>query len=517
MSEFFAQWEPCDECHSVIPSAAEESIKDPSTPSRCSVAQDDKKRDHAMKYIPIIGLEIHAELTTHSKLFCRCANTSSDLTTPPNTAICPVCLGLPGALPVLNKVAVQATIDLGESLDCVTPEVSKWDRKNYFYPDLPKGYQISQYDEPLCAGGVVKWFDREGNDHSVALTRIHLEEDTGKLNHPAGADYSLIDYNRSSIPLIELVTEPVIGSAEEAKQFGEEYQLHLRELGIAEASMEKGQMRCEANISVIPEDFASDPKKRLSGTKVEIKNLNSFRSLERAINFETERQSKALEAGETLRQETRGWNEAKGETYVMRVKETSDDYRYFPEPDLYSLDLQPFKQGSDKILGTRYNWFKKLLEAQAEPKLIHAVVNDLERYMFIQGLLASGLTHEQYASAVQWIAQEPRLFEFTLQEVNDMLRQVTEKSLRPVVIKEALAKAKPGSLVATIVELESGYQVEGLDAIITKVLAANPSEVAAYKQGKQQLFGFLVGQVRKELQGKGDPVAIAEELKKQLQ
>lgn len=468
-------------------------------------------------YIPIIGLEIHAELDTQSKLFCRCANTSSDLSTKPNTAVCPVCLGLPGALPVLNKKAVESSIALGNSLGCAIPQVTKWDRKNYFYPDLPKGYQISQYDEPLCSGGAIHWYDRAGQKHSIELTRIHLEEDTGKLNHPEGADYSLIDYNRSSIPLLELVTEPVIHSADQAKQFAEEYQQVLRRLKIAEASMEKGQMRCEANISVVLAEYADDPAKRLSGTKVEVKNLNSFRSLERAITYEIERQIRALVAGESLRQETRGWNEIKGETYVMRTKETSDDYRYFPEPDLYPLSLTDLVSTADSVGLARHDWFEQWLEHKISPDIAHIVLNSPQRLTFFEALVDAGLTNEYYSTAIQWIANEPKLFDFTIEEVSESLKRLKAGEVRSGTFKEALAKAKPGELMTTIDSLQQDYAVDDLSGVIEQVLAAHPEELEQYKQGKAQLFGFFVGAVRKSLAGKGDPVAIADELKRQLQ
>ncbi len=464
-------------------------------------------------YIPVIGLEIHAELTTASKLFCRCPNTSSQLDIPPNTAVCPVCLGLPGALPVLNQRAVEATLILGQSLGSHIPEVTKWDRKNYFYPDLPKGYQISQYDQPLCSGGTVNWFDRSGAQHTVALTRIHLEEDTGKLVHPEGKDYSLIDYNRSSIPLLELVTEPVITSAAEAKQFSEEYQRRLRELGIAEASMEKGQMRCEANISVIPAAWATDPEKRLSGTKVEIKNLNSFRSLERAIVYELERQSRVLTTGGRIMQETRGWNEGKGETYVMRTKETADDYRYFPEPDLGTLTLAILKPERLQS-SSRSDRFETLIAAHVPPSMAHIVMNDPDRAAFFDSLISQALPEKLYPLAAQWISQEPTIIRFEPEEIIAGLSQLENKTIRPSLFKETLLKVRPGQLASA---LEQSNQAElDIPGTVSSVLIEHPDEVAAYRAGRKQLFGYFVGQVRAKLGGAGDPVMITEALENQL-
>lgn len=469
-----------------------------------------------MKYVPIIGLEIHAELETASKLFCRCANTSHELQTAPNTAVCPVCLGLPGALPVINKKAIESTVKLGLSLGSSIPQTSKWDRKNYFYPDLPKSYQISQYDEPLCAGGRLQWFDRTGTAHDIELTRIHLEEDTGKLTHPSGANYSLIDYNRSSIPLLELVTEPVISSAEEAKQFGEEYQLRLRELGVAEASMEKGQMRCEANISIVPEEFAADPSKRLSGTKVEVKNLNSFRSLERAILYEIERQTNVLESGGSLVQETRGWNEAKGETYSMRTKETADDYRYFPDPDLLELDLSWInREQNAPVTPSRYDLFAELHQSGLRPEELFTVINDTRRAAVLREVHDS-LDTEARRLLVQWLYQEPALLTHSAEEIGQAMTMLAKKEASPATLKQALASAQPNRLVAELSSVHSSHAAIDLDAIINQVMQDNPAEVERYRQGDTKLFGFFMGQTRKALQGKGDPEAITQKLQEKL-
>lgn len=466
-------------------------------------------------YVPVIGMEIHAELLTRTKLFCRCANTSSDLETPPNTAVCPVCLGLPGALPVLNKRAVEATVLLGQSLGCSIPKVTKWDRKNYFYPDLPKSYQISQYDQPLCSGGELAWFDRAGERHCVALTRIHLEEDTGKLMHPAGKNYSLIDYNRSSIPLLELVSEPVITSAEQAKQFAEEYQHRLRELGIAEASMEKGQMRVEANISIIPAEWQDDPEKRLTGVKVEIKNLNSFRAMERAVLYEIERQSQVLRDGGVLRQETLGWNDAKGETYVMRTKETADDYRYFPDPDLAQLDLSWLEaDASLPFVSPRHHMFEQLLTHGVDPKQVHTMTGDPERLRFLSALQVTEPT--QIRLAVQWINNEPRLVQFEHEEVRHAIALLAQEKISATLFKQALAVAQPGNLQTTLTQAEAANVVDDLAGVIAQVLEDNSAEVARYRAGEEKLLGFFVGQVRQALQGKGDASALVTELKKQL-
>ncbi len=274
-----------------------------------------------MTYLPTIGLEIHAELKTNTKMFCGCKN--DPFFKDPNVYVCPVCLGLPGALPTLNEQAIIDTILIGQAIHGQTAKLTKWDRKHYFYPDLPKGYQISQYDIPLISGGYL-----EINNQKIGIERIHLEEDTGKSMHTK--DGSNIDYNRAGVPLVELVTKPDIHDGQTASQFGREYQAILRALGVSSADMEKGEMRVEVNISV--------GKDGQLGTKVEIKNLNSFKAVEKSIDYEIKRQIELLEKGETIVQETRGYNLDRGTTVSQRVKETSADYRYFPEPDLPVVD-----------------------------------------------------------------------------------------------------------------------------------------------------------------------------------
>src|SRR3954463_4916306 len=287
------------------------------------------------RYEAVIGIEVHCQLKTASKMFCGCSNSYADA--PPNSHTCPVCLGLPGALPVINRRAVELVLATGVAIGAKTPPATRWDRKNYFYPDLPKGYQISQYDLPLASHGRLSFQTSDG-EVTIGITRAHLEEDTAKLTHAtdaAGRRVSLVDFNRSGAPLMEIVTEPDVRTAEQARRYAEELQALLRAIGASDADMERGQMRVEANVSLRPR--GTEP----FGTRVEVKNMNSFRSVERAITFEIDRQAARLDAGEELVQETRGWADDRGETYRMRVKETSDDYRYFPEPDLPPLHLDP--------------------------------------------------------------------------------------------------------------------------------------------------------------------------------
>src|SRR5690242_20274561 len=283
------------------------------------------------RYEAVIGIEVHCQLKTASKMFCGCSNSYADA--PPNTHTCPVCLGLPGTLPVINRRAVELVLATGVAIAAQTPPATRWDRKNYFYPDLPKGYQISQYDLPLASNGRLT-FDTSEGDVTIRIRRAHLEEDTAKLIHAtdeAGRRVSLVDFNRSGAPLMEIVTDPDVRSAEGARRYAEELQALLRAIGASDADMERGQMRVEANVSLRPRGTTA------FGTRVEVKNMNSFRSVERAVAFEIDRQAAALDAGETLTQDTRGWNEERGSTYVMRSKEDRHDYRYFPEPDLPPL------------------------------------------------------------------------------------------------------------------------------------------------------------------------------------
>ncbi|NCO89693.1 Asp-tRNA(Asn)/Glu-tRNA(Gln) amidotransferase subunit GatB, partial [Candidatus Wolfebacteria bacterium] len=289
-------------------------------------------------YSPTIGLEIHIELKTKTKMFCGCLNDADEKH--PNINVCPICLAHPGVLPVINKKAVESVLKLGLALNSKIPEISKFDRKNYFYPDLPKGYQISQYDKPLVVGGKL---------NGVKITRIHLEEDTGRLTHShrQKSSYSLVDFNRAGIPLMELVTEPDIKSGEEAVKFAKELQLILRYLEISDADMEKGQMRVEVNISISDKRQGTSDKEL--GTKVEIKNLNSFRAVEESIDYEIKRQPEILDKGEEIKQETRGWDDIKKRTVSQRLKEESHDYRYFPEPDLPPLDLTKFNLEELKV------------------------------------------------------------------------------------------------------------------------------------------------------------------------
>ena len=433
-------------------------------------------------YEPVIGMEIHVELKTASKMFCGCP--ADHFAKPPNTQTCPVCLGLPGALPVPNKKAIEWTIMLGLALGSTISEVSKFDRKHYFYPDLPKGYQISQYDQPFCLGGKITT-----SFGDVRIHRVHLEEDTGKLQHTKidGKPVTLVDFNRSGVPLVEIVTEPDIHSSEQAKEFLKKLHQIVQFLNISNADMEKGSMRLEPNISVRPVGSSELPK-----YKVEVKNINSFNFVKRAIDFEVERHIKILEEGKIPVQETRGWNEDKDATVSQRSKEEAHDYRYFPEPDIPPMVF------TDKEI----NDLKKRLPESPEAKK--------DRFVKSFGLSDYDVTQ---------LLDEPERAKFFESCVNVAKAPVTAKMVANWIInKKADSSLPPEKFVSIITAANVVEDVS--DDVITKavseVLAANPKAVADFKAGKEQVKMFLFGNVLKTLKGKGDKKKVMEILQKGL-
>ena len=476
-----------------------------------------------MNYIPTIGLEIHAELNTRSKMFCSCFN--DPLEKNPNVNVCPICLGHPGTLPVPNEAAMQKVLRVGLALNCTIAEYSKFDRKNYFYPDLPKGYQISQYDMPLCKGGFLQIGERR-----IDITRIHLEEDTARLMHPAGVAYSLVDFNRAGVPLMELVTEPDIASAKEASTFAQEFQILLRYLGVSDADMEKGQMRVEANVSIRKEGESA------LGTKVEVKNLNSFRAVEQAIIFELKRQEKVLKSGSKVMQETRGWDDKKEETYSQREKEEAHDYRYFPDPDIpllsfseeeiarlradipelpqarrsrfmeeYGLPLQEASflvQESD--LGDYYektaSEFKELGGTNLK-LLCNYLISDL------QGQLQGGsvkdkeflVTPENFAELILLLEQQ----------------KITSPVAKRVLKKMFVTGADPDHIIE-----ESGLaqvqDVREIERMAQETIAANPKAAEDFKKGKTAALQFLIGKMAAVSRGAIDPATADKALRRIL-
>ncbi len=469
------------------------------------------------RYEAVIGIEVHCQLRTESKMFCPCSTAYDGAR--PNSHCCPVCLGLPGALPVINRRAVELVLSTGAAIGATTPDATRWDRKNYFYPDLPKGYQISQYDLPLAAGGALA-FDTSNGPVTVRITRAHLEEDTAKLVHaegPRGDRISLVDFNRSGVPLMEIVTEPDLRTAEQARRYAEELQLLLRTIGASDADMERGQLRVEANVSLRPR--GTEP----FGTRVEVKNMNSFRAVEHAVAFEMERQAAALDAGEALRMETRGWSDERGETYHMRSKETSDDYRYFPEPDLPPLRvdaawLAKVRGDLPELPAARRARYREALGLSAYDAAV--LVADADAGRLFEATLAAGEGLEPKPVA-NWVT-------------GDYLR-IRNAAAAPITVDPAALATIVGLVADGSLNRTSARQVldahvesgEGIDAIVARlglrqisdtgalgaivdeVIAANPSAVADVRAGKAQAIGFLVGQVMKATRGQAN-VAVAQ-------
>jgi aspartyl-tRNA(Asn)/glutamyl-tRNA(Gln) amidotransferase subunit B len=482
-----------------------------------------------MKFIPIIGLEIHVELKTNSKMFCSCPNDPNEKR--PNLNVCPICLGHPGTLPVINEEAVKKTIKTGLALNCQISEYSKFDRKNYFYPDLPKGYQISQLYQPLCQKGFLDIrVDSLSNSRKFARVRIrevHLEEDVGRLIH--GKDYSLVDFNRAGIPLMELVTEPDIHSAKEARKFAEELQLILRYLGVSDADMEKGQMRVEANISLTKEE------KKL-GTKVEIKNLNSFKAVERAIDYEIKRQTKILNSGKKIIQETRGWDDVKGITVSQREKEYAQDYRYFPEPDLLPLHFE--KEEIDKIRAEipelpqqKRDRFKREYELEEKPIEVFIQNKDLGEYfekvisefdpnlsrekLFKLIKLATNYLITDLQGLLKGASVSGEDFLITPENFAQFITLIEEGKISSKIAKIVLEEMfKTGADPSHIIE-EKGLILITSEAEIEKiakeVISENQKAASDFKKGKETAFQFLIGQIMAKTKGKANP-QIAKEI-----
>jgi aspartyl-tRNA(Asn)/glutamyl-tRNA(Gln) amidotransferase subunit B len=463
----------------------------------------------ADRYEAVIGIEVHCQLRTVSKMFCACGTDYDGA--PPNTHVCPVCLGLPGALPTINRRAVEHVLLTGAAIEASAPAATRWDRKNYFYPDLPKGYQISQYDLPLASLGRLT-FDTSDGPFTVAITRAHLEEDTAKLVHGTDADggkVSLVDFNRSGAPLMEIVTEPDIRTAEQARRYAEELQLLLRSIGVSDADMERGQMRVEANVSLRPR--GTEP----FGTRVEVKNMNSFKALERAIAFEIQRQAEILDAGGVLIMETRGWSDDRAETYRMRAKETSDDYRYFPEPDLPPLHLDgawlaELRAGLAELPNARRARYRDVIGLTAYDAAV--LVADPDATALFEATLAATPALEPKPVA-NWVTGEYLRLRNTADapvvvrpaEFGAIVESVASGSISRAQGREVLeTHATTGESAAAIIVARGFRQITDSGAVAAAVdaaLAANPAAVADYRAGKAQAVGFLVGQVMKATQG----------------
>lgn len=446
-------------------------------------------------WTPVIGLEVHVELATKSKMFCSCS--AEHFGVAPNTNTCPVCLGLPGALPFANKQAIRDTIQFGLAFNCKIAEFSKFDRKHYFYPDLPKAFQTSQYDLPFCAKGT---WETEGK--TVGITRVHLEEDTAKSVHQRieGKPVTLIDFNRSGVPLMEMVTEPDFDNSDDMVAFLKGVQTVVRYLGISDADMEKGSMRLEANVSVrrveVQESKSVDEGRtwELPNYKTELKNINSFRYLKRAVDIEIARQTDLLEAGETPIQETRGFDEAKDTTFSQRTKEGAADYRYFPEPDLPPVRIS--KSEVDEIRA-------------AMPELPH---EKAKRYKDL------GIS-DQYVDVLTSDRELAEYFEKALEL--DKKHNMGTKAIASAIVNTKLHEKypEPAGMMKKLVELTKVDFAgkDETDAAVNQAIANNDDAVADYRNGKTNVIGFLIGQVQKELKGKGDINIVRELLVKKLE
>ncbi len=457
------------------------------------------------EYTMTIGLEVHAELKTKSKMFCGCANNPEQVA--PNTHICPVCMGYPGTLPVINKEAVRHVISFGVAVGGHIADFTEFDRKNYFYPDIPKGYQISQYKYPLVSGGEIK---------GIQLTRVHLEEDTAKSSHNQDG-YSLVDFNRAGVPLMELVTEPVITSAKQAGDFARELQLILQYLGISSANMEKGEMRVEVNISV--------SKTKTFGTKVEVKNLNSFRAAERAIVYEFDRQTRLLEEGGVVVQETRGWDESKQKTFSQRGKESAHDYRYFPEPDLpklmtstvSDLSLENLKKGMPELPQQKR---EKLASYGIKESDIEVYINQKEVRDFFESLtvlcqnkspLFIQKASNYITSDLIGLSKTSATFggKVTPEHISSIITMIEEGSLSSRGAKDILGILfVEGGNVQQIAQEKNLIQKnneEELQKIIEHIISGNSGVVEEYKNGKESAVQFFIGQVMKETKGGANP------------
>ncbi|MCP9469192.1 MAG: Asp-tRNA(Asn)/Glu-tRNA(Gln) amidotransferase subunit GatB [Nitrospira sp.] len=474
-----------------------------------------------MTYEVVVGVEVHAQLRTKSKMFCGC---STSFGAPPNSYTCPVCLGLPGSLPVINRAAVEMAVRVGLALNCRINVPNRFARKNYFYPDLPKGYQISQYESPICEQGAVE-IAVGGAKKSIRIRRAHLEEDAGKNIHETGSSGSAVDFNRAGTPLLEIVTEPDLRSADEVVAYLKNLRDILMYLGVCDGNMEQGSFRCEPNLSLRPmgrEEF---------GTKVELKNINSFKYVKDAIEYEIKRQTKVLNEGGRVRQETRLWNIDRGETAVMRSKEEAHDYRYFPDPDLVPLQLEK-------------NWIEALRATLPELPMTRAArfVSDYGLPEYDAGVLTASKGLADYFERCVKVFDQPKtVSNWVMGELSRELNlsgiDAAESPVPPERLAELLQLVEKGTIslkaarelfpdlyksgktAEQLVQEKGLIQVsdEGaIEKMIDKVLADSPAQVAQFKGGKQQVLGFLVGRVMKASGGKANPGKVNELLRKKL-
>ena len=462
-------------------------------------------------YEVVIGLEVHAELSTKTKIFCSCPTTFG---AEPNTHICPICTAMPGTLPVLNEKVVEYAVKAGLATNCTISKDSKNDRKNYFYPDLPKAYQISQFDKPLCEHGYIEIEDDEGNKKKVRLLRIHIEEDAGKLNHNEFGVGSLVDLNRAGVPLIEMVSEPDIRSSKEAEQYLRKIKSILEYIEVSDCKMQEGSLRADVNVSVRKKG------EEKFGTRTEMKNMNSFRAIVRAIEYEKDRQIQVLEEGGKVEQETLRWDDINGRTSSMRDKEDAQDYRYFPDPDLVAIRLSDeYVEDIRKALpelpeSRRDRYIKEYNLSEKDAKLLTAS-------KYLSNLFEGALAICGNAKAVaNWILSdisrilnekelEPENVPFTAEQLAKMIELIDKGTISSAIAKKVLTELFENPKDPEVIIKEKGWiQISDEGAIkevVMKILENNPQSVADFKGGKDKALGFLVGQAMKETKGKGNP------------
>lgn len=472
-------------------------------------------------YEAVIGLEVHAQLATNTKIFCGC---KTDFGGSPNSNVCPVCLAHPGVLPVLNKTAVEYIIKMGLAAECSIAPHSVFARKNYFYPDLPKGYQISQFEEPFCSGGYISVTKKDGTVKKIDITRIHLEEDAGKSIHDQSFD-TQVDLNRSGVPLIEIVSEPVISDAEEAVLYLSAIRQIVQYLGICDGNMEEGSLRCDANISLRKKGV------KTLGIKTEVKNMNSFKNVEKAIEFEINRQYEMLDDGKEVVQQTMLWDADTNSATPMRTKEDSHDYRYFPDPDLVPVTisiewLHEIKSTMPELPAQRKNRFVSEYGLPVYDAEILTQSRDIADYF--EGVLK---TTSEYKQASNWVMGEVlkvlneqktlvTAFKVTPAELGNLINFIKTGTISNKIAKEVFSEMLvSGQNAKAIIEKGNYQQISDtgeLEKIINSVLAASPAQVEEYKSGKEKVFGFFVGQIMKQTKGTANPGIVHELLKKIL-
>ncbi len=479
-----------------------------------------------MKYEAVIGLEVHTELQTKTKIFCSCRTSFG---ADPNTNVCPVCLGLPGVLPVLNKKVLEYAVRAGLALNCEISRFSKFDRKNYYYPDLPKNFQTSQFDLPICEHGYLD-VEVEGEKRRIRITRAHMEEDAGKLVHHGtsitDSDYSLVDYNRTGTPLLEIVSEPDMRSAKEAVAYMEKMRAILQYVGISDCRMEEGSLRCDANVSVRPVG-----QKEL-GTKTEIKNINSFKGVERAIEYEAMRQAELLEDGGKVVQETRTWDEKEGVTKSMRTKEEANDYRYFPEPDLVPFTvsdeyIENIRKSLPELPDARKERYMKEFSLSSEDAVF--MTNDKATADYFEAAVEAGADPKacvnwlmgEFASQLSTDGIEIAKAPVSAENLAALLKLISKGTISGKIAKKVFATMwKEGGNPEEIVKAQGLVQISDtaeLSKLVDEVVGKNPKAVEDFKAGKKKAVGALVGQIMKATKGKANPRVINELLNKKLQ